>query len=212
MYIVYLTVLLETILISCNRYAAHKDLRGRFGLGTTEFFSRHVWHWSWESHEDLVNCIHGSMSFPLYCEELRFVNGSVVLDGAYSFAGTDLPEGDNTLFIGIDPNAEITRTFTNRQMLFPLVGEEYRDIAQTGYDAMMKWDGVMKKKVGVRFPNYQALSILWVVRVIELVLLFLYNMLVVWPLPFLSRFFLSLISEGNVMRHGEDCTPLVPAS
>lgn len=121
------------------------------------------------------------MSFPLYCEELRFVDGRVVIDGAYSLAGTDLPEGDLTLFIGIDPNAEITRTFTARQMLFPLIGEEYQDIARSGYDAMMKWDGTMKKKVGRRFPNYQALIILWPVRIIELICLFLYNLLITWP-------------------------------
>jgi hypothetical protein len=122
------------------------------------------------------------MSFPIYFEELRFVNGKIVLDGAYSIAGSDLPEGDKTLFIGIDPNAEIIRTFTNRQMLFPLVGEEYQDIFRTGYDAMMKWDDTMKKKVGTRFLNYQALTILWIARIFELIFLFLFNLLYVWPL------------------------------
>lgn len=147
-----------------------------------------MWHWSWESTEDLVNCMHGSMSFPLYCEEMRFVNGGVVLDGAYSMAGTDFPEGDNTLFIGIDPNAEITRTFTNRQMLFPLIGEEYEDIARSGYDAMMKWDGTMKKKIGKRFPNYPALTLLWSVRIIELILLFICNVLYFWPVEYIIKF------------------------
>lgn len=179
------------------KIVAHKDLQGRFGLGTTEFFCKHVWHWSWDSQEDLLDCIHGSMSFPLYCEEIRFVNGKVVVDGAYSFAGTDLPEGDKTLFIGIDPNAEITRTFTPRQMLFPLVGEEYQDIARTGYDAMMKWDGTMKKKVGVRFPNYQALSILWPVRILELILLFAYRILFLWPKFLILWLYDQLIPKEN---------------
>ena len=167
-----------------------------------------MWHWSWDSHEDLVDCIHGSMSFPLYCEELRFVNGAVVVDGAYSFAGTDLPEGDNTLFIGIDPNAEITRTFTQRQMLFPLVGEEYEDIARSGYDAMMKWDGKMKKKVGVRFPNYQALLVLWPIRIIELILFFVYTILISWPISVLGRVSCFVCGRGVSVRSSTKHSPL----
>ena len=44
-----------------------------------------------------------------------------MVDGAYGFAGDDLLHGDDTLYVGIDPHAEITRTFTNSEMFFPLV-------------------------------------------------------------------------------------------
>ncbi len=49
------------------------------------------------------------------------VKGFEVLDGAYSFAGEDLPHGDQTLFIGIDPHADVTRTFTNAEMVSSLL-------------------------------------------------------------------------------------------
>jgi hypothetical protein len=152
---------------------AHKNLHGRFGLGTTEFPFKHVWHWSWESIEELWDCMHGSAKMPIYCEDLRFVKGRCVIDGAYSITGEELPEQDKTLYIGIDPNAEITRPLTNHQMFFPLVGEEYKEIAQSGYDIMMQWDGTMKPKVGHRFPNYTALLILWPLRFVELIYVYI---------------------------------------
>lgn len=96
---------------------AYKKLEGKCCIGTTAFFSKHRWHLSWESNEDLVNCIRCSFHIPFYCEKVNDLYGVEVLDGAYGFAGTDLPHGDDTLYVGIDPHAEITRTFTNSEMV-----------------------------------------------------------------------------------------------
>lgn len=96
---------------------AYKELEGKMFIGTTAFFSRHRWHLSWESNEDMINCIKGSFNIPIYCLRSGILKGYEVLDGAYSFAGEDLPHGDATLFIGIDPHAEVTRHFTNNQMV-----------------------------------------------------------------------------------------------
>ena len=51
---------------------------------------------------------------------------------AYGMAGADLPHGDSTLFIGIDPHAEITRDLTVAQMLVPVLGEEFDDMVESG--------------------------------------------------------------------------------
>jgi hypothetical protein len=59
----------------------------------------------------------GSFHIPFYCARNNSVKSVYVLDGAYSFAGIDLPHGDSTLFIGVDPHAEITRTFTTSEMV-----------------------------------------------------------------------------------------------
>lgn len=96
---------------------AYKYLEGRIFLGTTAYFAKHRWHLSWANNQDLIECIKGSFNIPFYCLTNKLVKGITVLDGAYSFAGIDLPHGDETLFIGIDPHAEITRTFTNNEMV-----------------------------------------------------------------------------------------------
>lgn len=96
---------------------AYKILEGRIFLGTTAFFARHRWHLSWRDNDDLIECAQGSFNIPFYCVRNPHVKRTVVLDGAYSFAGTDLPHGDRTLYIGIDPHAEVTRLFTNSEMV-----------------------------------------------------------------------------------------------
>lgn len=49
-------------------------------------------------------------------------------------------------------------------------GEEYEEVVQSGYDAMMKWfqHRKMKDKLQQRIPNYQVLIMLWTFKVIEL--------------------------------------------
>lgn len=47
-------------------------------------------------------------------------------------AGTDLPHGDSTLFVGVDPHAEITRDLTVTQMLVPVLGKEFDDMVESG--------------------------------------------------------------------------------
>jgi hypothetical protein len=101
---------------------AYKILEGRCCFGTTAFFAKHRWHVSWNDNEDLIKCIQASYHIPFYCKRVDPIYGVEVLDGAYGFAGKDLPHGDKTLYVGIDPHAEITRIFTNVEMFYPSVG------------------------------------------------------------------------------------------
>jgi hypothetical protein len=41
-------------------------------------------------------------------------------------------------------------------------------MVERGYDAFMKWDGRMRRKVGVRRPDYCMQVLLWVLKGIEL--------------------------------------------
>jgi hypothetical protein len=83
-------------------------------------------------------------------------------------AGADFPHGDDTLFVGIDPLAEISRELTYKQMIVPSEGQEYEELVESGYQAFMAWDGAMKKKVGARIPNYPALCFLWFLKGLEI--------------------------------------------
>lgn len=42
-------------------------------------------------------------------------------------------------------------------------------MVESGYQAMIKWDGKMLKKVGHRQPNYEALYVLWFLKVFEVI-------------------------------------------
>jgi hypothetical protein len=53
---------------------------------------------------------------------------------------------------------------------FPAVGKAYDDIVDSGYDAMMSWNGEMIKKVGHRRPNYEALVVLWFLKAFEVII------------------------------------------
>jgi hypothetical protein len=148
---------------------SYKLLEGRCSFGTTAFFCKHRWHISWSDNEDLIDCAKASAHIPLYCQKNYGVKNTIVVDGAYGFAGKDLPHGDETLYVGIDPHAEISRSFTNKQMLQPSVGKDYEEMVQSGYDAFMAWSGQMNKKVGHRLPNTQALYFLWILKVVEMI-------------------------------------------
>jgi len=54
---------------------SYKRLEGRCCFGTTEFFARHRWHLSWESNEDLLECIKGSLHIPFYCHRIQPLRG-----------------------------------------------------------------------------------------------------------------------------------------
>ena len=149
---------------------AYLDLQGKFRFGTTIFPFTHVWHSEWKNNEQLVSELRNSYHVPLYCNRIPPISHGYVLDGAYGFAGHDLPHENETLFVGIDPHAEITRGFTFNQMFYPSVGQEYTQISQSGYEALMQWDGSLLRKVGSRIPNYQALVVLWILKCIEIVL------------------------------------------
>jgi len=96
---------------------AYKKLEGHCYIGTTAYYSKHRWHMSWEDNEDLLNCVQGSYHIPYYCFQNKKIKGVEVVDGAYGFCGDDLLHGDETLYIGIDPHAEITRHFTYPEMV-----------------------------------------------------------------------------------------------
>ena len=145
----------------------YKKIEGRCCFGTTAFFSKHRWHVSWESNDDLLECLRASYHIPLYCKYSGGIKGVECVDGAYGFAGHDLPHGDQTLYVGIDPHAEITRSLTNNEMFYPTVGREYEAMVKSGEDAFMNWNGKMNIKVGSRQPNYAALCVLWTLKVIE---------------------------------------------
>jgi hypothetical protein len=139
-------VLRNEILINKNDY--QKFNHGNFTCGTTAFYDKHYWHMNWSSNEDLINTIKGCYHIPFYCHSIEPVYGVNCVDGAYGISGQDFLNGDYTLFIGIDPHAEITRTFTNAEMFYPAIGQEYDDMVTSGYHAMMNWDGKFLKKVG----------------------------------------------------------------
>lgn len=87
---------------------AHRKLLNRCRLGTTSFPCSHRWHRHWESLEDLLATVKGSFHIPFYCTPfINVIRGEEVVDGAYGFAGRDLPHGDRTLYVGIDPHAEV---------------------------------------------------------------------------------------------------------
>jgi hypothetical protein len=159
----------ESLRISITDPNSYKEIVGRCCFGTTAFFSKHRWHIGWESNEDLIANILSSCHIPFYCKHNAGIKGIPVIDGAYGFAGLDLPHGDKTLFIGIDPHAEITRLFTIPEMFFPSIGKALDDMIETGYQAMINWNGKYLKKVGHRKPNYKALYILWFLKFLEII-------------------------------------------
>ena len=75
----------------------------------------------------------------------------------------------------------MTREFTNDQMFYPAVGDDYHAIVQSGHDAFMNWKGHRLRKVGSRTANYQALYVLWVLKVIEIIVDILEYFLLLLP-------------------------------
>lgn len=181
----------EQIRLMLKDPEVYRQIEGRCCFGTTAFFSKHRWHVSWESNDDLLDCLRASYHIPLYCKWSAGIKGVECVDGAYGFAGVDLPHGDDTLYVGIDPHAEITRHLTNNEMFYPTVGREYEAMVQSGHDAFMAWNGKMNKKVGSRVPNYSALYVLWALKVIENVLYSVINLC--------HRMFLVLLSVLAVL-------------
>lgn len=149
---------------------AYRELEGKLRFGVTVFPFTHVWHDRWDSNEHLLQECRCSYHMPIYCGRPPMSMYGYVVDGAYGFAGHDTPHGDETLFIGIDPHAEITREFTNEQMFYPALGDDYTAIVQSGYDAFMNWKGHRLRKVGSRTPNHQALYVLWVLKLVEILI------------------------------------------
>jgi hypothetical protein len=142
-------------------------LKDRCLLGTTAFFCKHRWISDWHNHDDLMTHIKASYHIPFHCERGPILDGVEVVDGAYGFSGYDLPDGDETLYVGIDPHAEITRSFTQAEMFYPSIGSDYEEMVKSGYEAFLAWDGRKIKKVGQRRPNYEILAVLWILKLLE---------------------------------------------
>eukprot|EP01035_Chromulina_nebulosa_P020021 gene20021-25997_t len=87
---------------------AYNIVSNRLSIGVTEFPLHHVRYTKWSDNNELRDCLHGSMYLPLYCSLIQPVSGQYVIDGGFSFAGEYLHHGNESLFIGIDPNAEIS--------------------------------------------------------------------------------------------------------
>lgn len=100
---------------------AYKKLEGRCIFGSTHFFAQHIWHSSWTSNEDVVRCVQASIHVPFYCMRMEPLKGSYPVDGAYGFSGIDLPHGDDTLYVGFDPHAEIACHLSNAEMVSVII-------------------------------------------------------------------------------------------
>lgn len=128
-------------------------VKDRLTIGVTEFPLHHVRYSSWASNDDLRRCLHGSMYLPLYCQIIEPVNNKYVIDGGFSFAGEYLSHGNETLFIGIDPNAEISGEMSLLEMAFPMINEKYVEVVEMGRKSILNWNGEMKDKVKHRKKN-----------------------------------------------------------
>lgn len=161
---------------------AHFHVENRCHFGTTEFPFTHRWHSTWENNEDMLKHMKCSYHIPFYCARIGSLKGVHVVDGAYSVAGHDLVHGNETLFIGIDPHADVTMELTNNQMLYPATGDNYDSLVKSGYETMMSWDGSYSEKVGKRQPNYNALYVLWVLKYLDLFVGLILKIFVKWPM------------------------------
>ena len=144
----------------------HEKLKGRMFIGKSHFFAKHVWKNEWESLDDLYKCIVDSFNIPILCDSKNKSTNAFV-DGAFIFSGKDLPDGDATLYVADDIHADITTVFTNKEMFFVNLNEDYDRLYQNGYNAFMAWDGKYKQKVGFRKSKYGIQCLLWVLFVIE---------------------------------------------
>lgn len=83
------------------------------------------------------------------------------------------------MYIGIDPHAEITRTFTNTEMFFPPHDTLFQDMVLSGEQSFREWltHKTMVLKVGNRHPNYQALYVLWLLKSVDIFSVRIYSIL-----------------------------------
>ncbi len=100
---------------------SYKKLEGRCAFGSTIFFAKHHWHVSWESNEDVIKCVASSYHVPFYCKWTDKNRGHYRVDGAYGFSGIDLIHGDETVYCGFDPHAEIACQLSNAEMVSQLL-------------------------------------------------------------------------------------------
>lgn len=162
---------------------SYKIANNRISIGSCNFFAKHIWTSHWESQDELLQTMKSSLHIPFLCSPLSKINGKEVIDGALIFSGKDLPHGDATLYVGIDPGADITTTLSIQQILFPSLGEKYTELEKLGYESLMKWDGkTYKKKIENRHPKLGLQLFLWVLKFFEIIVRSLFGP---WEEPFL---------------------------
>lgn len=147
----------------------HTKLDGTFQCGTTDLWLAHHWHTKWDSNEDLANCLKGSTNIPLYCDHCNIVNNREVIDGAYGMYGEHFPHGNDTLFVGTNQiGAEINYDLSIKQMAFPDNSSDFKLLFDIGYETFTKWDGNKKDKVFLKTPNYVALILCILGKILQL--------------------------------------------
>jgi len=93
---------------------------------------------------------------------------SNIVEGGFCCKGCDFIHGDDTMFIGDDPTADVSIKMSIREMMYGSQGEEFERMVRIGYDAFMQWDGQLKKKVGQRKTKYAVQTVLWCLKAVEL--------------------------------------------
>lgn len=147
---------------------AYKRVENRLSIGVTEFPLHHKRYSSFNDNNDLRQCLLGSMYLPLYCDLISPVRGKFVIDGGFSFSGYELIHGNDTIFIGIDPNAEVSGELSLLEMAFPMIDEKYNSIVDMGRHSLHSWcaNPVLKDKLSHRKKNPVGL-VMWPLFVIS---------------------------------------------
>jgi len=159
----------------------------RLGVGVTSFFRRHSFLHSWKSVPELCAALHGSFHIPFYCAFdwkacIEMVDGSPVIDGAYSMTGDGFPNTEETLVIAVNDGEFVDVAccpgLTNMQCLSPWEGERYTALRARGYESIRGWvrrrtanQVQIKSKRGTGKPNNAMLVLFWLLRMAEAILL-----------------------------------------
>lgn len=140
----------------------YRLLNDRVMIGSSTWSKRHVWTRRWQNNEELMASLRQSFHIPLLCR--RCDHG---VDGAYVFAGTDLPHGDKSFYVGDDGAADVSYRFSLQEMFYPVTGDAYLRLVAQGQQDMLGWNGQLKRKIGVRRPNLVIQSLLWFLKALE---------------------------------------------
>jgi hypothetical protein len=129
-----------------------------------------MWHTSFTDSNELMQCCKQSLHIPLLCPRIERKDKLEIVDGAFCFVGEDLPNGDDTLYIGTVPEADVYIPVKFCETIFPSLNEKKDSMYQRGYNSFMEWyhTDVYKKKVGVRTANHFIQCILWILKSIEI--------------------------------------------
>lgn len=145
-------------------------------LGTGRFFSQHVWRTHWDNEAELLQDLRNAMHIPVLFKRVQNDCGKMdyheIVDGTYSLSGRELPHGNNTLCIGCDSTFDIPVHIPLSQQLFLQRGSAFQELYDKGYRAFSQWDGVLNAKATQKQPNFLALVVLWLLKLLELLIEF----------------------------------------